>query len=227
MKRIKMEQLKKGISRHKRLSFACAIAIWLLVIILSVLLTDRTGGAFIILAAIELAVTIIMIFIGANLLMKNKIYAQRKPFDTFSGIRNVDTLYIGEISRGGAHDNNILYIYTPNATENSAYEVLRHTFSILDENGSTVVLCVNASAQRNKKSFSVFDIPFFNDVTIHRLGLENIKSEIWFPLLYDLAGCFRYIFKIGKKAKEEQCVNDEILDFCEQRNIKLIYLVTC
>lgn len=40
-------------------------------------------------------------FAAMNWFVRKKIYKQKEPFEIFSGIRNVESMYIGEISIGG------------------------------------------------------------------------------------------------------------------------------
>lgn len=217
----------------KLLFVGAATIIWLISLVGLILLignrnTFREG--FFGIALFIIGLSLIMIpFAALNWLVRKKIYKQREPFAIFSGIRNVDSMYIGEILIEGGY-NSAVSIYTPGATSTSVYEVLRHTFSILNEKGSTVVLCVNSNQSNRKckpeKEYTIFDLPFYNGVSVKRLHLEKMMRMSYFPLIFRFSSSVRFLFRRGKgKPREVQCADKALLDFCRVRNIKLRYLV--
>lgn len=168
-------------------------------------------------------------FAAMNWFVRKKIYKQKEPFEIFSGIRNVESMYIGEISIGGGYSSAVS-IYTPGATDTSVYEVLKHTFSILNEKGSTVILCVNCNQIDRKckpeKEYTIFDLPFYNGVSVKRLRLKKLVLISYFPLIFRFSCSVRFLFKIGEgKPREVPCTDKKLLEFCTIRNIKLKYLV--
>lgn len=162
-----------------------------------------------------------------NELTFRKMNRQKVLFGTYGSIRNIDCLVIGDVSPTAAtnivNTDSFVCINSPNCTLVGIYELLRHTFSILKENGGKVILVVK---EKNiaKKGYSIFEIAFFHDVTIHRLGLENKRKMSRFPFLFSPVKSL--IFLAGRlpvRYNEEH--NDaEIEEFCSERGVELSIL---
>lgn len=221
-------------SRIGKLLFAGVSAIiWLVSLVGLMLLVENRNSVdevvFGIVLSIAGMVLVLIPFAAMNWFVRKKIYKQKEPFAIFSGIRNVESMYIGEISIGGGYSSAVS-IYTPGATNTSVYEVLKHTFSILNEKGSTVVLCVNCNQSdrrcKPEKEYTIFDLPFYNGVSVKRLHLKKLVWISYFPLIFRFSSSVRFLFKRGKgKPREVLCTDEALLDFCTIRNIKLKYLV--
>ena len=168
-----MSGIIKKISSHKK----SAAMLLLFLAVTVVLLIFKMY----IIALLMLSIVIV------NELIVRKMKKQKAPFGTRSRIRNVDCLVIGDISHKEAQslvgDGTSVSINLPGCSLAGAYEVLRHTFSILKENGGSVVLAVKKK-NLNKTSYSPFDVSFFHPVTINRLGLKNVKFMIRFPAVF-------------------------------------------
>ena len=93
--------------------------------------------AFLFAVRMYILALIIIVLAIANELTVRSIYRQKAPFGTYSKIRNVDCLVIGDIPQKAmkrfSGNDKAVSIYLPGCTLAGAYEVLRHTFSILKE----------------------------------------------------------------------------------------------
>lgn len=139
-------------------------------------------------------------------------------------VRNVDYLVIGEkcnFSDLVPAGSTCFEITAPQRSLVASYEILRHTFSILKENGTVIIL----DGKKSTGGFSIFDIPFLHAVTIKRLNLHHLKKIYKIPLLVSPIKSLRLFraFHIDAHFEDEECPKKEIIQFCESREIKLIY----
>lgn len=206
---------------NKKLVISAIFAVDIVSMVI-ILFSKLTAISYVFVLSIFVFCTMFLLFIYANLKMKKMIYKQLEPFAPLSGIRNVDILYIGEFSKMDRASSSSVCIYIPRATEEAAFEVLKHTFSILNETESTVVLCLNDFASN---SFNIFAIPFFSEITINRLHLKRIQSQLRFPLVHNFTDCMRFLLKKNADIQEVICNNQKIIEFCNERHISIKYFV--
>ncbi len=180
--------------------------------------------AFFLFFRMYLAVLVILVFAALNEITVGKMNKQKIPFGTYSKIRNVDCLVIGDINPNSMHSlsesSNIVSIFLPGCTLAGAFEVLRHTFSILKECGGTVILAVRKK-NIGKAGYSPFDISFFHRITINRLGIKNAKLMRRFPVLFAPLKSMMFLGKIGKSRSMKDYFDKEVLDFCSKRGIEM------
>lgn len=199
---------------NKLLKHKKAVAVlFLLLVIISILLVFR----------MYIPAVIIIVITVANELTVRKINKQKAPFDTFSRIRNVDCLVIGDISPKSVQTflgcGTAISIYLPGCTLAGAYEVLRHTFSILKEDGGQVMLVVREK-NIDKRGYSLFEIGFFHAITINRLKLNNSKYILRMPILFDPIKSVMFLFGIKRTKFTGEYCDNEIFAFCEKRGFK-------
>lgn len=149
-----------------------------------------------------------------------------KPFGTYSMVRNVDLLIIGDlfdpsdILRNG---QSYVQIAAPGRTMEAAFELLRHTHSILnDETGKSEIVLAICRKNLNKCNFSVWDVPFFHRITVERYRLQILRRMSKVPIIIDLCGTIRLF--LGKKSKsyiEESCGRQDVEAFCRERGYNL------
>lgn len=208
-----MSGIIKKISNHKK-KFA---AMCLFAALITGLLLFRLYIPAILLTAIAIV----------NELTFKKMCRQTEPFGTRSRIRNVDCLVIGDFSTNAAEElagtGSTVCIQSPGCTLAGAYEVLRHTFSILKEDRGKAVLVVKRKNLMEKR-FSLFETVFFHRVTLKRLGLENRKRMSRFPAVFSPLRSLLFLFG-GFPAGERKTYRDtEIQNFCMERGIELSIL---
>ena len=124
-----------------------------------------------------LALLFVSIVMGNELTFK-KMMEQKTPFDTRSKVRNADCIVIGDVGKKAlkevAGEGTVVSICLPGCTPAGAYEMLRHTFSILKESGGRAVLVINRKNLKKRK-YSLFETYFYHPTAINRLGLKNIN----------------------------------------------------
>jgi len=126
-------------------------------------------GIYLHLNPVYYAIVYILIILIALLdyAVRNKMRTMSAPFDIFSNVRNVDYLVIGDFCRAEDYvpkGKTYVQIAAPGRSLNSSFQILRHTHSILKENGNVIIPIGNS-----KKDFMIFDMPFFT-----RLQSKNI-----------------------------------------------------
>lgn len=172
-----------------------------------------TGGGILLLAVLNEAVS-------------QKMRRQKAPFDTRSRVRNVDHLVIGDLFPAPAHipaETTYVQISAPDRSLAASYEILRHTSSILREQGGTVIL---ATQDKNvdKYRFSLFDVPFFTGFTLDRLHLKRFAWEVCLPIIFEPFRSIRFLLDKGRSDwTTAECPMKEICTFCAERGFLLIY----
>ena len=213
MSRILNKICKEVAENKKKSIFAMAIA---------VLMVISFFVQFYILSVL-MAAGLVCVFLNEAVVRRNR--KQRQPFWSRSGIRNIDMLIIGEpcviteYVRGGY---SYVALTAPGRTLSSSYEILRHTFSILTENSPTVVITVKK--KNIEGGFSGFDIPIFklSPITVKKLKLESLERKERFLLIFYPIRSIEKLLNIKKKFSEPMInIPQEILDFCEERNLNL------
>lgn len=159
-----------------------------------------------------------------------KIYRQQAEFRPTGTLRNVNTLYIGDLEPSTIHPavDPVLKLCAPYRTYEASFEILRRTSSILNEEGSRVYLLYRKQ-KKKKDLFSVFDIPILSMASwsIKAFHLEKIKFLSQFPLFCSPLKSLLLI--VNKKAKYQQipCTDEALLSFCKERNIQVFLLEQC
>lgn len=199
----------------KKAAFAGAVI--LIVISIAEILIDHYFLAALCFAA--------LIFGAVNIAVWMKSRDGIQYFSPSSKVRNIDCLLIGDMCCPDdiiPENKSYIYISAPGRSLKSSFEILRHTFSILKEDGGEAVIAIQKGNM--EKDISLFDIPFFelSPVSIKRLHLEGLKRKKVLPLLFAPVKSLQIL--LGKKYKsirEIRLVPPEIEDFCKERNISL------
>lgn len=160
-----------------------------------------------------------------NLLVYKKIKNNADQFNSNGIIRNVDYLIIG-VSCDYKHllpeGATYIEIIAPNRSLIASYEILRHTHSILKDKGTIVIL----DGGNAKRVFTAFDVLYFHSITIKRMNLEYWNVFKYFPVLTNPFTSIKMIFFRNNKKTyiEKTCPSKEIIVFCKERELKLIYI---
>lgn len=186
-----------------------------------------TVGALCFFAGLYVVGALVIAALWLNEAAVRRIRAQLEPFGARSRVRNVDYLLIGDMCRPEdivPAGKSYVQIAAPGRSLAACYEILRHTHSILKEDGGCAVLAVQ-DKNSDKKSYSVFDVSFFHTVTVTKLCLERLSKWRSFPVL--LAPWRTMRFLIGWKRDgwhRAACPDRGIERFCVERNIELRYM---
>lgn len=174
--------------------------------------------------AVSAIIFSIFVIVIINRMVERKIKEFQKPFSPYSGIRNVQYLVIGDlcnprifIPEGASY----VAVLAPNRSLEAAFEVFRHTESILDEYVGTVVFA--CKIENASKGLTIFDMPFMAEVTILSKRLQKLVHRSQFPLLYEPWQSIKLLSGMKKKNWHEQEVPVFIKKFCEERQIKSRY----
>lgn len=150
------------------------------------------------------------------------LQVQKEPFKNGGSVRNIKYLMIGDmIDPSSVVPPNCSYVQikAPGRGKKASFEILKHTFSILDEDDGIVIITAKKNAV---DSFTVFDYPFFHELTFNRYHIECPHLFLRFPLLkYPLATIQLALNHYQNGWKETVCSDSELNKFCRQRNIKL------
>lgn len=160
-----------------------------------------------------------------NELVCRKINRQREPFEINSSVRNVDYLIIGDYCDTKKYvPDGMTYIelFAPERSYKAAFQLLRHTHSILKEEGGTVVVTTG----KRGKNYTVFDIVFFHEITIKRYNLELLKKMSRFPIIAEPLNSLKFLMGMGTQNNYmfSEDVPPELRDFCDERGYRLIFL---
>lgn len=165
----------------------------------------------------------VVVFFFINEYILRKIRKELEPFGVYSEIRNVDYLILGnplQVADYVPVGSSYVEVCAPNRSYDSTWQLLRHTHSILKD-GGTVLMAVD----RNRKGFSVFDIPFLHPITIKKYHIERLKKMSHFPIIFALSASIRLAFGRGYSSYNvSQNIPDKLKEFCDARNYKLIFL---
>lgn len=153
-----------------------------------------------------------------------KMKGMSAPFGTFSNIRNVDYLIIGDFCKAKDYvpeGSSYVQVAAPGRGLNSSYQILRHTHSILKEEGGNVVIAIGKS----KKDFMIFDMPFLHPITIKKYHLERLRKMSKLTFIFSPIDSIRFLLGGGYSTYVPvQKVDSELASFCAERDYSLICL---
>lgn len=140
--------------------------------------------------------------------------------------RNYQYLIIGELCDlstlipKGAHHIDFL---APRRSAYSCLELTKRLYSLLDEENGELLIIVTKE-EENSRKISVFDIPYLHEVTLKILHLSWMRNLRFLPLCFAPFSAFSYFFPLKKvEFIDAVCPSKELLNFCESRNIRLVY----
>lgn len=189
------------------------------IIIVGILLLPKAAPYILVL------LLLMLVFYYFNRYAVRIIESQKAPFQIYGNIRNVDYLIIGDMIDATSivpHDKRYVQIKAHSRSLNAAFEILKHTSSILDEDNGNVIIAVKKNKANG--SFSIFDIPFLYNLTIKKYGIEKLVRLSHFPfLIKPISTIMLLLNTYNKNWKEVKCPNKEIISFCDERNFRLKY----
>lgn len=153
--------------------------------------------------------------------------SQMSVFGAKSKVRNADCLLIGELCDPQKvildTSKSFVQIKVPDVSEFAAFQILKRTHSILNENGSVYIVLKNQNL--NKRTISIIDTYFFHEITIKEFKLQ--KKYNYRKLLFFIHPIRTIRAMLGKSNKvfSEFKGQSVMKDFCAQRNIELHVLV--
>jgi hypothetical protein len=159
-----------------------------------------------------------------NRAVRKIMFKQVEPFSSHSRIRNVDCLVIGEICNPQEiipdDCNTYVQINIPNSSLFSCYEILKHTSSIVKEQGGDILFVIGKKHAKHK--FSVFDTYFLHEITVKKYGLSWLKKKSKIPFIFCPIDSMKLLFNQKKSVLEEITLcDDEIADYCHEREYRL------
>lgn len=160
-----------------------------------------------------------------NFVLYSKLKRSVSQMNASGVIRNVDYLIIGEnfdSSRIVDTSNSKFEILSPGRSLCASKEILRHTFSILKEGGTVIIIDKGNKVQK----FTCLDTLWFHDVTIKRLNLCYTKKLNKFPLLLSPINSIGILLNVRNKRwmpVEVECPNQSIAEFCSKRGLSFKY----
>lgn len=175
---------------------------------------------------------VIVLVIGVLLYKINKkvrliIEGEVEIFRYTGKIRNIDCLVIGDMYQlpdEWIRDKRIVQLAAPNRSLAASYEILRHTHSILRDDGKAEVIIAVKEKNIDKEKFNLFDIPFFHYISIELKKLNNLKRKENYPLLFEPINTIILLFNIkSKKFQKKENLSDEVTDFCLKRGYTVEY----
>lgn len=118
---------------------------------------------------------------------------------------------------------NSFMLLSPGRSLDASYQILLHTISILDENGTCIII---DSGKHIQKSYTLFDVSYLSSITRKELGIESLENKRFYPLYYEPIKSLQILFNfsIRRKYKKKDCKDKHFLDFFQHRNIQFIYL---
>lgn len=163
-----------------------------------------------------------------NMLTLRKMYGSVRPFLPRNKTRNLDYLIIGEPCNAKYYveeGKTYIQLCAPGRNLHSSYEILRQTFSILNENGGTVIITYSHE-NADKKDFSIFDIPVYSlsPISIRHLRLERLKRLSRYPFYVSTIASICLLLNM-RKSFSYNISNDQHMsfeEFCRKRNIRLL-----
>ena len=158
-----------------------------------------------------------LIFLALNYLVRRRALRLASLFSAASRVRNVDCLFIGcpqDIPQG-----NVLVLPDKAATRLSAFELLRHTFSIVKE-GGTVIFSLYNRRKLEAQGFTLFSLFFFHPVTVRRLHLERQKRHLALPLVASPREALQLLLPFRKRKRRSLVHDEEIASFANERGLK-------
>lgn len=180
---------------------------------------------FIILAFFIMAAVLFV----ANNIARKKIHAPMAKLSSSREIKSYNTIVIGDYCKKDVYlsycrEGAVLEFTCPQRSINASYQILLHTFSILEENGTCIII---SGKDGKKNEYSVFDLPFLHFITLKELKLETLSCKSHWPLIFSPVRSIRIL--AGMRSGKYHLNNNlqdisEIKEFCDRKGIRLIYL---
>lgn len=170
---------------------------------------------------------LISVIIVAVPLIEKRVIRKLKDsasvFTPQSEIRNVNRLVIGDqLKMDQLAGDETIYICAPQRTLTSSFMILKHTHSILRDDGMGEVCIVVRRKNLRKAEYSVFDTAYFYYTTIKMYKLQALQEKARHPFLNQPIRSLQFLLNLRcTKAIETDVLDEEIKEFCEERGYKL------
>lgn len=203
-----------GLSRKK------AIALCIVVLLLPTFFTK-----FWYVTTILLCFGCIIIYINSK--VKRLVYGDLFSFSPRRPIKKYTTMVIGDccsessyLPYCGAKDE-VITIMSPHRSLKASYQILLHTFSILNEGSTCIVVCKKDALD---KDINIFDVPYLNIITQKELSAESLRSKLAYPIIYSPIMALKKLINLKSAYHKDTCPDKDIVDFCKSHGLKLIYM---
>ncbi len=182
---------------------------------------------------IKLTFVLVLIyaFLLVNLLLRKQM--NREGFSFYKNKRGADYLIVGvdaKIPNLSLENLYALKYTAPNRTLLSSFEIAKRLYSILNEQG-TLIIVVNQK-QLNDLSFSIFDFAFLHPIQLIKYNVEYLRFQNFFPLIFAPIKILKTYFPSKKLAEEPSHRIFSQNDFCQyisnfwkERNVNFKLLI--
>ena len=141
-------------------------------------------------------------------------------------IKPIDTLVIGDTCTQELLEKyklgNSLEIQFPDRGLLASRLIFMHVESVLEEHGRLIIL---HDKNTTREKLSIYDIPYLHAITLKELKLESKAKSVRYPLILEPVKSIKYLLGIKKTGYHEaKCPIPELVSFCNERRIDLIYL---
>lgn len=179
---------------------------------------------FSLLLFLSILLIVILHFLNKEVRSKNEINRSLFSLDPTLP-RNFDYLVIGDICDLGdliPKNSSSICFLSPERTIEGSFLILKHVFSLLEENNGTVIF-VSKYKNLSSKKITLFDIPFLHPVTINRLGFQKFLKKSRFPLIFSPISSIKFLIspKPMRKIYSDSFSHRKLEDFCKERKISI------
>lgn len=166
----------------------------------------------------------------ANKIVRKIIATSTSKLSSKRDVKKYSTIVIGDNCSKEIflplcdRSDNILVFTCPKRSLFASYQILLHSFSVLEEHGTCIIV---GNGGCNHKELSLFDLPFLNFITIEELGLEKLKKQSRWPLFFSPVQSILVLLGIQYKNfhnEKDLTKIEDIKKFCSKKSINLIYL---
>jgi hypothetical protein len=154
-----------------------------------------------------------------------KLYEALQHVQANRPIESINTLIIGDLCKDRmlmqlCQSNQSIKIMRPKRSLESSKLILAHFTSVLREGGKVIIIDLGS-----KEGVSCLDYPFLSQISRLELNLSENSKRISYPLLFFPLQCIRLMFGLGcSKIHEAECPDNEIVEICNRKQFKLMYL---
>lgn len=177
-------------------------------------------------------ISMIILSITALYIINKLVYKKSNKIPFLSAKRKIKKyqyLIIGDtcshsiLKKYISRQENSFMILSPRRSLDASYQILLHTISILDEDGTCIII---DSGDYHRKTYTILDIPYLNPITRKELKIETLKKKESYPLFFEPLKSILIILNIPthKKYKDTHCSDKRFTDFFQHRKNKFIYL---
>lgn len=140
-------------------------------------------------------------------------------------VRNVDCLIIGDMMKVAPREG-LLQLSAPDRTLLGAYEILRHTHSILRDDKTVTVIIAVKKRLKSISKYGIFDTLFFHWLILEEKKLYRLRNKAKSPFIYAPLKTLQIYFQ-RYSAKYEECevLDDKIYEFCQERGYKIRFFI--